>query len=348
MARLDQLDPRWVVENREDGQNVNDWHWSEKDVTNKAKHILKNWVTSSTILQEENITLRLLAIRGEIEGEAIALNRRGKRGVFFDFDMKIEWQGEYKDRYGYQSSDAHGLLSFNVDQHSIDELTFDLTTESLKTSTSEIISNAMKTKGLTALKDRIKSFYTDLRCKYDPTMAQEMSENAKKLASEQEVLLKKEDEAMLEAEKQFTQTLEPTHNDKLKEINSKTTEIDNQNQELRRRKQQLDDELEAAKESYKKETSSPKAFTTQVVETCVPPTDEKGTQIRNHTNDETLSEIMSVTQVPSADQVKSEPLKTTKPPSENIKTGIRTANEQSEADQKQKEKDDAFLAFLDS
>ncbi|KXZ43399.1 hypothetical protein GPECTOR_91g553 [Gonium pectorale] len=31
MAKWGEGDPRWLVEHREDGKNVNGWHWEEKD-----------------------------------------------------------------------------------------------------------------------------------------------------------------------------------------------------------------------------------------------------------------------------------------------------------------------------
>ena len=37
MAKLGAGDPRWIVEDRKDGINVNNWHWTEKDVLPWAK-----------------------------------------------------------------------------------------------------------------------------------------------------------------------------------------------------------------------------------------------------------------------------------------------------------------------
>lgn len=31
MARFGEEDPRWIVQDREDGANVNGWHWVEKN-----------------------------------------------------------------------------------------------------------------------------------------------------------------------------------------------------------------------------------------------------------------------------------------------------------------------------
>ena len=33
MAKWGEGDPRWIVEDRPDATNVNNWHWSEKNAT---------------------------------------------------------------------------------------------------------------------------------------------------------------------------------------------------------------------------------------------------------------------------------------------------------------------------
>jgi hypothetical protein len=37
MAKVGEGDPRWIVQNRADGTNVNQWHWTESDFTGWAK-----------------------------------------------------------------------------------------------------------------------------------------------------------------------------------------------------------------------------------------------------------------------------------------------------------------------
>ncbi|XP_038180392.1 activator of 90 kDa heat shock protein ATPase homolog 2 isoform X3 [Arvicola amphibius] len=41
MAKWGQGDPRWIVEEREDGTNVNNWHWTERDATVWSKGKLR-------------------------------------------------------------------------------------------------------------------------------------------------------------------------------------------------------------------------------------------------------------------------------------------------------------------
>ena len=40
MAKLGEGDERWIVKERADGQNCNNWHWTTKDVSGHTKTVL--------------------------------------------------------------------------------------------------------------------------------------------------------------------------------------------------------------------------------------------------------------------------------------------------------------------
>jgi activator of HSP90 ATPase len=50
MAKFDESDPRWIVQAREDGTNVNQWHWSEKDCSEWSKQRLGQLLGDLTLL----------------------------------------------------------------------------------------------------------------------------------------------------------------------------------------------------------------------------------------------------------------------------------------------------------
>ena len=41
MAKWGEGDPRWIVEERADATNVNNWHWTEKNATHWSKEKIK-------------------------------------------------------------------------------------------------------------------------------------------------------------------------------------------------------------------------------------------------------------------------------------------------------------------
>lgn len=51
MAKWGEGDPRWIVEERPDATNVNNWHWTEKNATPWSKDKLKSLLQGFEISQ---------------------------------------------------------------------------------------------------------------------------------------------------------------------------------------------------------------------------------------------------------------------------------------------------------
>jgi len=92
MAKWGEGDPRWIVEERPDATNVNNWHWTEKnaDVWSKAKlkelfvnHIIDNPKVGNVVIEDLE----------KIEGEARANNRKGKLIFFYEWELVLKWKG---------------------------------------------------------------------------------------------------------------------------------------------------------------------------------------------------------------------------------------------------------------
>ena len=112
MAKWGEGDPRWIVEERPDATNVNNWHWTEKnaDAWSKAKlkvlkvhlvniinvlmhplpfqelfinHIIDNPKVGSVVFEDIE----------KIEGEARANNRKGKLIFFYEWKIVLKWKG---------------------------------------------------------------------------------------------------------------------------------------------------------------------------------------------------------------------------------------------------------------
>nr|XP_054365834.1 activator of 90 kDa heat shock protein ATPase homolog 2-like [Mirounga angustirostris] len=52
MAKWGQGDPRWIVEEREDGTNVNNWHGTERDATRWSKGKLRDLLVGIVVENE--------------------------------------------------------------------------------------------------------------------------------------------------------------------------------------------------------------------------------------------------------------------------------------------------------
>ena len=48
MAKWGEGDPRWIVEERPDATNVNNWHWTEKNADAWSKAKIKVWISRAS------------------------------------------------------------------------------------------------------------------------------------------------------------------------------------------------------------------------------------------------------------------------------------------------------------
>ena len=107
MAKWGEGDPRWIVEERPDATNVNNWHWSEKNADNWSKqklkegdHILFFPLKLSEFIQElfdnfemtdPNVGTVTKLNLDSCSGEARVNNRKGKIIVFFEWNITLTY-----------------------------------------------------------------------------------------------------------------------------------------------------------------------------------------------------------------------------------------------------------------
>ncbi|XP_062503043.1 activator of 90 kDa heat shock protein ATPase homolog 1-like isoform X2 [Corticium candelabrum] len=95
MAKWGQGDPRWIVEERADATNVNNWHWTEKDASEWSKTLLKELFRGLKI--EDGDAKCQTTDVSKVEGEASVNNRKAKTIVFYEWTVTIDWKGTLND-----------------------------------------------------------------------------------------------------------------------------------------------------------------------------------------------------------------------------------------------------------
>jgi len=101
MAKWGEGDPRWIVEERADATNVNNWHWTEKNATPWSKDKLKS-LLEGLRMEDDDYHCEITEV-SKIEGEASANNRKAKLFFFYEWELKAAWKGwakngEYADK----------------------------------------------------------------------------------------------------------------------------------------------------------------------------------------------------------------------------------------------------------
>ncbi|XP_048208814.1 activator of 90 kDa heat shock protein ATPase homolog 2 isoform X4 [Perognathus longimembris pacificus] len=95
MAKWGHGDPRWIVEDREDGTNVNNWHWTERDATSWSKGKLRELLVG-IVVENEAGRCEIGELK-QVEGEASCSSRKGKLIFFYEWNIKLSWKGTTKE-----------------------------------------------------------------------------------------------------------------------------------------------------------------------------------------------------------------------------------------------------------
>ncbi|XP_053781755.1 activator of 90 kDa heat shock protein ATPase homolog 2 isoform X2 [Desmodus rotundus] len=158
MAKWGQGDPRWIVEEREDGTNVNNWHWTERDATSWSKGKLREFLVG-IVVENEAGRCQISELK-QVEGEASCSSRKGKLIFFYEWNIKLGWKGIIKE-----SGVKHkGLIEIpNLsEENEVDDTEVNV---SKKKGDGDILKDLMKTAGTAkvreALGDYLKALKTD-------------------------------------------------------------------------------------------------------------------------------------------------------------------------------------------
>jgi len=92
MAKWGEGDPRWIVEERPDATNVNNWHWTEKNADQWSKAKIKELFTNH-VIESPKIGNVVIEEVDKCDGEARANNRKGKLIFFYEWEITLKWKG---------------------------------------------------------------------------------------------------------------------------------------------------------------------------------------------------------------------------------------------------------------
>lgn len=92
MAKWGEGDPRWIVEERPDAVNVNNWHWTEKEASPWSRDTFET-LFPGMVIEQESIGKVTIDSLGTIQGEACINNRKAKLIYLYEWDIELKWSG---------------------------------------------------------------------------------------------------------------------------------------------------------------------------------------------------------------------------------------------------------------
>ncbi len=166
MAKFDESDPRWIVEERDDGTNVKNWHWTEKDCTLWSKTRLAQLLTDVTLIDsnDASVTIKLTGPE-KVTGDVFINNRKNKLFASFDLNLKIGYTGEVlqgdQTPTADKSSGSIEVPNFS-DEQDPEDWEFRIT-PSQEDLDGRRLKDAIQSKGRDELRRRLTTFVEELR-----------------------------------------------------------------------------------------------------------------------------------------------------------------------------------------
>ncbi|KNC76696.1 hypothetical protein SARC_10818 [Sphaeroforma arctica JP610] len=173
MAKWGEGDARWIVEERPDSTNVNNWHWSEKNCTPWSKKRIGE-LFNGTMLFTDPLADVVCGTDITVTGEATASNRKGKLIFFYELEVKSSWSTTSIDGVKVEGEFEIPNLS---EENDLDEIDVQVTVKN-ETNESRSIKDLMRTKGKKAIIELLGKWLKDLKNEYStnlikPTLTKE-------------------------------------------------------------------------------------------------------------------------------------------------------------------------------
>ncbi|KAH6926718.1 hypothetical protein HPB50_021237 [Hyalomma asiaticum] len=165
MAKWGEGDPRWIVEERPDATNVNNWHWTEKNASYWSRDKLTELLTNIEVSDSRG-TCKIVDMP-RCEGEAVANNRKAKLIFFYEWIIELKWQGEPDD----SDEPIEGKVEIPNLSEEHDPSDVDVTvTVSSKGDKAEALKELMRSKGTQIIRQRLEAYISALKQEFSQGM----------------------------------------------------------------------------------------------------------------------------------------------------------------------------------
>lgn len=166
MAKWGEGDPRWIVEERPDATNVNNWHWTEKNACSWSTEKLKDLLMGMQI--ESSVAIVTLTEMDKIEGEAVVNNRKGKLIFFYEWDITMSWKGRLTNGTVECVEGKMNIPNLS-EENDVKEIEVNFTTKE-KSVDGDIIKSFLHAEGPGKVKEKLSCYISSLKEEFSKGM----------------------------------------------------------------------------------------------------------------------------------------------------------------------------------
>ncbi|NWU89519.1 AHSA2 ATPase, partial [Upupa epops] len=152
-------DPRWIVEERADGTNVNNWHWTERDATGWSKVKLRE-VLVGLAVEGEAGRCEISDLK-HVEGEASCSSRKGKLIFFYEWNLSLSWKGTVKES-GEKHKGSVEIPNLS-EENEVDDTEINV---SKKKGEGDALKDLMRTEGIVKVREALRDYLKALKTEF--------------------------------------------------------------------------------------------------------------------------------------------------------------------------------------
>jgi activator of HSP90 ATPase len=160
MAKIGEGDPRWLVASREDGKNVNNWHWVETDCVPWSKKRLGQLLSDLKFLDDPEQGYCKTTTVQSVTGECISNVRKGKTIFYYEMEVKVGWEGKLKG--ANVTAKGQLIIPYLSEEQPDDKMEVKVTCEGSGPVESRL-TDMVKTIGTPIVQQKIAEYLRDLR-----------------------------------------------------------------------------------------------------------------------------------------------------------------------------------------
>lgn len=165
MAKWGEGDPRWIVEERPDAVNVNNWHWTEKNACGWSRQKFKDLFTDYKI-ENELFKCKISEVE-KCEGEAVANNRKGKLIFFYEWDLTLKWKGKLVNGDKYVTGKVN--IPNLSEENEVREVDINVTVNE-STQDADVLKECMREVGSDKIREQLEKYVQGLRAEFSQGM----------------------------------------------------------------------------------------------------------------------------------------------------------------------------------
>jgi len=165
MAKWGEGDPRWIVEERPDATNVNNWHWTEKNADSWSKKKLEELFVNQ-VIESPSVGSVVIEELEKCDGEARVNNRKAKLIFFYEWELKLKWKGHVN---GKDEPEVKGTIEIpNLSEEHSDMKDVDIDVNLTTKGPESVILKEMLRKGdgAKAIREKLKNYVDALKVEF--------------------------------------------------------------------------------------------------------------------------------------------------------------------------------------